>query len=121
MAKEAADNHVLEGRERMEESDVLERTANALLGNFVRWGAGDVASVEVDLPTRWGVDAGDNVETGCLSSPVGTDKTEQVAFFEFERYRVDGNESTELDGRLVEFEEAQAATSVSGPFLPINF
>jgi hypothetical protein len=65
----------------VEETDVLECAADALLGDSVGRGASDIATIEIDLPARWSVDAGDDVEACRFPSSVGTDKTEQIAFF----------------------------------------
>src|SRR6266540_1124283 len=68
------DHHVLERREGGEQSDVLERAAEAAAGALVRRPAGHVLSVEDDPPRGRPVDAVQDVEDGRLARPVGTDE-----------------------------------------------
>jgi hypothetical protein len=100
-----ADEHVLERRHVLEEADVLERPADAALGDRVRRHTGHVLAVEDDLAGGGLVHAREHVEERRLAGAVRADQADDLAPRDREVDVVGRDEPAELLADFVGDEE----------------
>ena len=98
--------HVVEGRHRPEQPDVLERPPDAQGGHFVRLACAqlpalatdELVAVERDLPLGRRIGAGDHVEERRLAGPVRPDQRDDRGARDVEVDAVDGEQASEALG-----------------------
>ncbi len=102
-----ADHDVLARGHVVEEANVLERAADAPLGDRVRRLARHVLAAELDLPGGRLVDAGEHVEERRLAGAVRADQAGDRAFGDREVDVVDGDEPAELLPEVLRSEQVR--------------
>ena len=96
----------------VEQLDILEGPGDAQPGKLVRAQAGDVAPVKADAPLAGLVDPRDQVEDGRLAGAVGADDGKHLARLDREGYAVDRPDPAELDGQILDLQQAHRIRSV---------
>jgi hypothetical protein len=93
------DQHVVHHAEIAEHATKLERARDANARHLLRGKAGDVVTVETNFALIRPVEAGHEIEQGCLAGAVGAYDADQFALGEIEIDPVDGDEPAEPPGQ----------------------
>ena len=112
--------HVVQLRE---QTDVLEGTGHALLGDFMLGKAGNVLPVQQHLAAGGLVDTGNNVEEGGLARAVGADDAGDGALPDVQAHVLHGLDTAEVDGNVLTGKNAAhfPASFTVLVSLPVNF
>jgi hypothetical protein len=98
------DEDVLEGGHVVEQPDVLERARDAELGDLELLALAQAVPEEPDAARRRLIDAGHDVEAGCLAGTVGSDQAQDLARVDVERDPVEGRDTTKAQRDIVHLE-----------------
>jgi hypothetical protein len=101
----ASEHQVVEHREIVEQSDVLERPGEPEAGDLVRLLADDLVAEQLDPSDLGPVDARQTVQEGGLSGAVRSDDREQLPLTDVERHPVDGLDAGEPKRNLLHRED----------------
>src|SRR5450432_3974028 len=111
-----SDQNVVEHAESAEETNVLKRAGDAEAIDAKRFFARDRLAVESQIAGGWRIQAGDDVEDGCLSRAVGADQSDQLALIEREIEMAKGLEPAELNGDVVDFKQRHVCVGEKSRF-----
>ena len=110
-----AHEHVLDRRHLVEEADVLEGAADAVLDDLVGRQAGELVPVEHDAPGRGHVHTREHVEERRLAGSVRPDERDDRPAWDREVDIVRRHEPTELLADALRDEEVVGHRSLSAP------
>ena len=103
-----ADHHVRQHAKRREQREVLERAADAEIGNAVRRQRQQRAIAETDIASLRRVEPAQAVEQRRLSRAVGADEPDDLTFRHVERHTVERNDAAEAHGEIADGEKRLA-------------
>ena len=98
--------HVIQHRQRFEQTDVLEGARDARRGDAIRAHAGDAAPLQNDAALRGGIYAGDHVESGGLARAVRADERDDLLTVDVHAQVVDGDKAAKTHGGVGDFQYA---------------
>src|SRR5713101_5644978 len=109
----AADPNVVEARHVVEEPDVLEGPRDSQASDLVRFGAGDVSTIENHPARGWLKQAGHVVEQRRLARSVGSDEGENLSALDLQAHVVHGHQSAEALGQVRQLEDVVGASPLA--------
>src|SRR2546423_10687968 len=99
------DEHVVQDGHRAEQRDVLKRAREAAADHLMRTDRQNRGAIDEDRAGARPVNAGDDVEEGCLAGAVGSDQSDHLAGLDRERNPIESDHPTEADTQVAHLEE----------------
>ena len=105
----ATDLHVVENGHPVEQRHVLERTADADMGDVVAWPLEDRFPLEQHVTAVRGVEPTQAVEERRLPGTIGADQAGDLAWKDVETDAIESDDSPEADGNVTNAQKCRAA------------